>query len=218
MSFIRDLTAAASRSEASVATLLRMVKVAGSRSGADDLVRWTDKELNGYEEGDDLPTYRAPFRVAVFCELAGPFRFHQNRVRLPIAALPIEVQSDALDHVSFIETIAGVEAWISLGTERIHVPWETHFVDEVNSSHRNGEFQIVDVPSAFIKEAWREVPIAKLLSVTETIRNQVLEFSLALERAAPDAGEPDAASAASDAVIDVGRRALLDYFHLYGRS
>ena len=208
MSFIRDLTAAASRADTSTATLLRLVKVVASRSGADDLLRWTDKELGGYNEDDVLPTYRAAFRVAVYCDMVGPSGFHLSRVRLPLILLPEDVQSDALDHVSFIEDIGGIESWVSLGDQPIRIPWESEVIEALNGRMAHGEFQIVEIPSMVIEAAWLEVPVQKLRAVTEIIRNRVLDFSLALERVAPDAGEPGADTATSDVVSDVGRRTM----------
>ena len=104
--------------------------------------------------------------------------------------------------------ILGIESCIALGDKQIQIPWDSELIEAWNVRMAHGEFQLVEIPSMVIEAAWLEVPVQKLRAVTEIIRNRVLDFSLALERAAPDAGEPGADQAISDVVAAVGQRTV----------
>jgi AbiTii len=57
-SLIEQLQAEALDSRVAVADLLRKAKVVAEKLGVREFAEWVDRELNGYSQDDEFPTYR----------------------------------------------------------------------------------------------------------------------------------------------------------------
>jgi len=58
MSLVQQLQADALKPSVNVDTLLRRAKVIAVKLDLPELLTWVERELNGYQVGDEVPTYR----------------------------------------------------------------------------------------------------------------------------------------------------------------
>jgi len=64
----------------STSNLLRKVRTVAHRLGAEEILKWVDRELNGYNSVEDLPPYRADLVTNVQGMWAGPFNARLSAV------------------------------------------------------------------------------------------------------------------------------------------
>lgn len=55
---IQELKNEAAKSEIKVSELLRKAKIVLKDCGKQDILNWLEKEINGYEKGENVPEYR----------------------------------------------------------------------------------------------------------------------------------------------------------------
>ena len=75
---MKSLTDLAGNLQISTEQVLTALRIVATRAGADELAAWAAKELEGYEEDDELPTYRS-WRLTIVASLHNPMQgFVQN--------------------------------------------------------------------------------------------------------------------------------------------
>ena len=177
MSLLRDVQEAAIDEQSQVATLLRKCKVLAARLGSEELSRWIDNELNGYESLDQLPSYRV-LNVRSYGDFVGPFGRQMKNAPIPPGALPEELRE-------------GIQ------TSRISMPISTltSLSTHESSSRLSWPPDVVSIYGERIYEgmncliAWQLLPRSALVAILDTVRTRVLNFALEIEKEYPNAGE-----------------------------
>ena len=81
---MRSLTDLAANLDISTEQVLTALRVVATRAGVDELVEWAAKELEGYEEDDELPAHRG-WRLTIVSSLYNPWQGFIQGVHIPIA-------------------------------------------------------------------------------------------------------------------------------------
>lgn len=182
MSLLREIQEAAIDAKLPLATLLRKCKVLGARLGNADFKGWVENELNGYKSKDDLPEYRV-LRVNSKGHFYGTFQSSLSNADIPLSCIPEKLRV-SLDHCYMMEPVAALEALVAVansdgGTEAKE-PWNPDLVAYVSQRIYEG---------MNCMQAWKVIPITRVVAALDSVRNRVLNFALEIEAAAPDAGE-----------------------------
>ncbi|MET4099837.1 hypothetical protein ABIB37_002074 [Agrococcus sp. UYP10] len=184
MSLLDDIIDGATDDSVSTSNLLRKVQVVAHRLGADDILKWVQRELNGYPDPEDLPPYRR-VTVNVMGTWAGPM---QSRLRQPLS--PGQMPEDAasvLFSVSLGASLAEMEELASDASEQeLGVPWDTTHVIAYNQWVEEGVVPFIEHYGLF--SANRIVTRGVLRGVIDAARNTALGFALDLQATAPEAG------------------------------
>lgn len=158
---VEELQRDAADANVSVTSLLRKVKITASKLALDDVEQWVVNELNGYKT-PDLPEYRL---------LSGIPRAY-NPVRrdwIPLH-LPSEIL-DTLKTVHVAEKVAQLETLAEPPDSPIHYRIAPYLIDALNQHLR--------VPFA---EMCNFVQKSQIIGILDAVRNEVLDWSLKLER------------------------------------
>lgn len=159
---IEEIQAAALDPGFKVSDLLRRVKLAAAKLGLDDADAWVNRELQGYDAGDEIPGYR---------HTRGQFMAHTpfNGVR------PVVGQNEWIDQICngpILESISRVEALAGDGTNevisQVDGPIEAA-MNEANNS-RGTQYFVHISQTVF-------------LDILQQVRNTVLDWAIGLEKA-----------------------------------
>lgn len=178
MSLIHDIQADAISQATSLPTLLRKCKLLAARISHDQLSKWVDNELNGYSNAEALPEYRI-YAVRSYGTFQGQFR-SANRLQVPLSVLPDGLQEEyGNTHLSAsISAYAALLAGNTTGT--LQEPWPLQFALNYAS---------IITPDMQCVYAWKEIPIAAIVQLLDTVTSRILGFAIDLEKENPDAGE-----------------------------
>lgn len=176
MSLLRDIQDSAIDEGSQVATLLRKCKVLAVRLGSKEFGRWVDNELNGYEDLDELPSYRV-LRVRSYGHFVG---YGHEVKNAPIApgVLPEEIRE--FSETSMINMPISALASLADAGSDSRDRWPPDVVRLVGSDIYEN-LNCVD--------AWKALPRAALIGIIDTVRTRILNFALEIESEYPDAGE-----------------------------
>jgi len=211
MSRLSKMIDGAADGSESLTSLLRQVKVLGSRIGADELADWATKELLGYGVDDEVPAYRGPLSLPVVGTWAG---FGGRRItNQPISSVGLDegFRSGLFDR-TMREPVAELEA-LATGDDDPGMMWDPFALTVYERKVASGEGG-ARIAMMNLVEARLVLPRTVLVGVLDAVRNQVLELALALERVSSDVGEPDGPTVADDA--QVSRVAQHFNFTIYG--
>ncbi len=179
MSLLSDIQAAALDSTVNVADLLRRCMVLAKRLKHAEFAAWITNELNGYPADVAIPGYRR-LNVGSVGVVGLPFGGRIDNAPIPSAAFPEDLQHVVVEQ-SFRDPISVL---IDLGnaTNMLKVKWGADALAyaEQHIPMRDG---------ATLLDAWRVVSPATVKGVVDTVRTRALEFALAIEEEAPDAGD-----------------------------
>lgn len=204
VSLLTSIIDAATAPDVDVASLLRKVKVVGSRLDTDELSGWVNHELNGYPLDAGLPPYRGPFPAEVMGLFVGPFN-SQMTLAIPSQKLiAFNPSAERLFGVSFHQPVAEIaEQARGDGQDRagmnLQSPWPANALALINGLISKGTVQLV--PMHNLAAAWRVITPAQLRAVIDNVVTRVLGLALDLEKLEPNAGEPDASLPADPAQI-----------------
>ena len=183
MTLLQDIQNAAVDAKSDLATLLRKCKLLAARLGSQQLEDWVVWESNGYPDDVPVPEYRA-WSLEVRGHFSGPYGSGIRNARIPTTALPKTVRP-SYQRYECRQSIASIETMLSTakgGTLRVST----------------GDLALVLGTKVYkyqnCMEAWAEFSANHLVEIANTVRNRILDFSLAVWKEAPTAGEPDQAS------------------------
>jgi len=184
MSLLRKIQDATVNPEFRLADVLRMCKILSSRLKNPAFMEWIDQELNGYVNQKLLPEYRILRGLSCRGHFFGSFGRGFKNVPIPILSLPEPFQqkvttSDILHSVSEIESLVDSS---KLKNKRLHVNWSADAI-----SYFGKDFY----ENMVCGEAWTEISPAALVSILDIVKSRILDFILAIEAEAPDAGESE---------------------------
>ncbi len=177
------------------------------RVGANELTAWVRAELDGYEPGASLPTYRGPFAATVRAVWAGPFGSSATSILTQVGTPDY---MHPLFEDRFLQGIPEIEE-LSSKQDELGIAW-----DGTALAHYNKLVQKDAVPRfemMGVYSAHRVVTPAALRSVVESVRTKALELALDLQSADPRAGEVGGPTKADPAV---DRAVMVNVNHIYG--
>jgi len=168
MKLLEDIINGAITNTEPVSNLLRRCLVLAHRLNNEKLRLWTNKELDGYGETDDLPEYRQMPAMSKGLFLGG------GGAQISDQPLPLHVM-DA-EHSAIVDTL------------RLRQPISAY---ETAPKKQNAQIQwpptlTARYQAAFIRgyalnRAWQEIPASVLVGLVDTVRNRVLRFALELQ-------------------------------------
>ncbi len=181
MPLLRDIQDAAVDNNIDICNLLRKCKILAARLNNKEFSDWIDYELNGYNDKGDLPIYRV-LNTQSYGFFAGPFGSSMDNAPIPPSCIPKEVSY--MTTTSYL--IGPISAYAALVNdakntgENFKDPWPQDMVTRfANDIYEN----------MACLSAWKMIPYGAMVSVIDTIKTRILDFSLAIEKEAPDAGE-----------------------------
>lgn len=147
----------------SVTSLLRKAKVAASKLNLGKIEDWVERELQGYGEAD-VPDYR---------RLRGqPRAFNPYHGWIPIILNSNEL-NDALADVKIKQSLASIEDLVAKsGSSFVEMPLPANLIRDIN---RGAEVELGRMSI--------HLSVTQLQGVIDAVRNAVLDWSLALEKA-----------------------------------
>ncbi len=179
MSLIKKIQDSAVDSASNISMLLRQCKVLAFRLENEDLKKWVDQELNGYDSADDLPSYRI-IHTNSKGHFVGAFGRELKNGEIPLSCIDERFRDD-LSKAYCTQPISAYEALISSskGTN-FHEQWPADLV----AVYADKFYQGMNCLSA-----WKEIPYGAVVSLVDVVKNRILNFALEIELADPRAGE-----------------------------
>lgn len=178
MSLLNDIQAAATDTNSDISTLLLKCKVLAARLGSVPLENWILWESNGYPPDVEVPAYRI-WSLELKGHFEGPYGSGRRNAHIPLGCIPEEVRKD-YESYKCRQSIASIEAtlkqndqttvWISTGDLAVTLGGKVY-------EHLN------------CMQAWAEITPMHLVELLNAVRNRILDFTLAIGKEAPTAGE-----------------------------
>lgn len=168
----------------SIADALRGLLVVSRRIGAEDLSVWIRGELDGYTDGQDLPTYRVVQSLPIRVQFDGPFGSSASRT-LAESDLPPELAGSGAHKIA--QPVAELAA-LSGGTgdSDPHIPLPTWWLvkyRELAEQRRAPSMEMMILNHAAIV-----VPRTFLGGILDRVKSAALDMALGLEDVSLEAG------------------------------
>lgn len=180
MSLLREIQSECAAKDASVTRLLRQCLILAARLDNQSLREWAERELNGYPDEASLPNYRVfgvRSRGYFLDRIIG-----NGTLDIPVSVLPEDLRKQFAE-ARLDQPISQYEDLVrrSEGDKEgmLRMPWPIGLAVKYGST----------ISPMQCVEAWRELPVAALVGMIETVKTRILTLSLDLERADPRAGE-----------------------------
>ncbi len=202
MSLLREIQDAAINSDTPITDLLRRCKILAARLGNEELARWADQELEGYETQEDLPNYRI-LSVSSYGHFSGPFGSGLRNALIPPISVPEDFR-EIVETAYIFDPIGSLaEGLAGEGTDTLRSEWPANMVAIVGSKiYRN----------MTCLSAWRLIPRGSLMRILDTVRNRVLGFALAIEAELPGGSE----ASLEESTISEEKVSQVFQTHIYG--
>ena len=153
-----------------VAVLLRKCRLLSDGFENQSLTDWVLKELNGYEDLDELPSYRV-IRSGAKGLFLGPLNAQLNAQPIASALLEKEHRHFA-EIVSLRDPASAYENLKEEGESGYRIEWPGNLVLKYQDTFFEGYA---------LNRAWQDLPVNALRTIPETVINRVLEFALSLK-------------------------------------
>ena len=176
MNLLEDIQNAASDPSSSVSTLLRKCKILAARLGNQRLEDWIVWESDGYPEDVSVPNYRI-WQLQVRGNFLGPYSSSLNLAPIPTVNLPKNLQKSYNEYKCRF-SIASVES--AMENENKTVLTTGGLASVLGRNVYSGMTCV---------ECWAEFSVGDCIELLNAVRNRVLDFSLALWKENPTAGE-----------------------------
>jgi len=178
MTLIEEIQAEAVDGKSDLGTLLRKCKLLAARLGSDSLENWLLWESNGYPSDARVPDYRI-WPLELKGHFAGVFGAAIRNAPIPRICLPERLRG-AYKEYECRQSVASIEDTVK--------------------KHDNGMLYVTTNDLSVILgdkvyqnyscvQAWAEFGVGQLVEVLNTVRNRVLDFSLAIWKESPNAGD-----------------------------
>jgi len=178
MNLLEDIQNAATDSASDVGALLRKCKILATRLENQQLENWVIWESNGYPNDISVPNYRV-WPLEVKGHFLGPFNSGLRNAPIPTILLPENLRKSYTEYeckmsVSAIESAieGNTSGMLQISTNNLAVTLGTKVYENMNCL-----------------QCWAEFGVMSLVEVLNAVRNRVLDFSLALWKENPNAGE-----------------------------
>lgn len=177
----------------SVVSLLQKCKILAAKLEEKESNEWIEKELTGYTNTpkDKLPKYRIT-PVQSIGHFVGPFGSEIKNFIIPAYIIPEEYKKFLL-YLYLTESIASVEELSKADTDIMLERWDTDLVATIIGGK---VFQGMNCLAAE-----KQIPKTFFINIIQSVRNQILDFILAIEGKVPVSKE-------SSNLIDVKQEKL----------
>ena len=179
MSLIEEIQTAAVDGTSDLGTILRKCKLLAARLKSEPFQEWLVRESNGYPDDVGVPEYR------IWClSLKGHFSGWggsgiQN-APIPLAVIPEQVR-EAYERYQCKQSVAAIEA-ILASSKGGH---GTMHINTADLALVLGQ-KVYEGQNCI--QAWAECGEGHLVEVLNSVRNRILDFTLAIEKEAPGVG------------------------------
>ena len=179
MSLLEDIQNAAIDASSDLGTVIRKCKLLAAHLGSRQLENWLIWESNGYPEDVPVPGYRV-WSLQVKGNFAGPYGSGLRNAPITPALLPKDVRGSYMEY-EFRMGIATVESALKENDSGIIQ------VDTGDLSLTLGATVYKDM---ICLECWAEFSKTNFVELLNTVRDRILDFSLAVWKEHPNAGDP----------------------------
>jgi hypothetical protein len=180
MTLLEDIQHSAVDTSSDLATLLRKCKVLAARLGSQPLEDWVLWESNGYPENTNIPSYRI-FPLSLKGNFSDPYGIRRlNAANIHIGAVPENIRQKYVRY-ECRQSIASIEPLINDPSDNTKIQ-----IDLGSIAGYLGKNAYNDMVCL---HAWAELPKGGLIELLNAVRNRILDFALAVWKAAPNAGE-----------------------------
>lgn len=169
MTLLEEIQNAAVDSNTDLGTLLRKCKVLAADLGSKRLEDWLIWESNGYPNDIDVPVYRK-WRVILKGNFSGPLGSGLRNVPIPNACLPKKLR-ERFSTYQCRQSIAGIEQLWKRNENRTHIT----SVGDLALALGTDVYEELNC-----LEAWGEFAASHLYEVLNSVRNRILDFTLAI--------------------------------------
>jgi hypothetical protein len=177
MTLIEDIQKEAVDSKSDLGTLLRKCKLLAARLGSQQLENWLIWESNGYPIDISVPPYRT-WQLTIKGHFSGPFGSGIKNAEIPIACLPKEVR----------ESYRNFECRQSIGSMEQLLNGNKQSVLQVSTGDLAVSLGTNVYQSMNCMQAWAEFGTGHIYELFNSVRNKILDFSLAVWKEDPQAG------------------------------
>ena len=180
MSLLREIQdlAASSSKDVELSSLLRKCKILAARLNHTDFKAWIEKELNGYDDTNSLPSYRI-LETMSKGHFSGWGGSGLRNAPIPTYCLE-EKHQKYVDNVYITEGISALEDLLSKSDGTLHKPWRPQLLALYGTKFYENMNCI---------EAWQVISSSSLANIVDTVRTKILNFVLEIEAENPDAGD-----------------------------
>ncbi len=180
MSLLREIQdlASSSSKDVELSSLLRKCKILAARLNHTDFKIWIEKELNGYDDTNSLPSYRILEAMSKghFSGWGG-----SGLRNAPIPTYCIEEKHQKyVNKVYITDGISALEDLLSKSDGTLHKPWRSELVALYSTKF----YEYMNCI-----EAWQVISSSSLANIIDTVRTKILNFVLEIEAENPDAGD-----------------------------
>ena len=133
------------------------------------LKTWVEKELDGYEDTDDLPDYRRTFAISKGVSF-GPFGARIENHPIATAIMKDE-HRPIVEDATFRSAVSAYQLGLEGQVEGWRIPWNPNLVAMYQGAFYKGYA---------LAQAWMEVPGSFVSALLDTVRNRVLKLALEL--------------------------------------
>lgn len=184
MTLLEDIQNSAVDAKSDLGTLLRKCKLLAARLGSQPLEEWLVWESNGYPDNIEVPEYRV-WSLQVKGHFCGYFGSGIRNATIPMISIPERVRGHYQRYECRL-SIANIEATLANSKDTGMV--------EVSTGDLAVALGTKVYQDQSCLQAWAEFSTTNFVEVVNTVRNRILDFTLALWKQAPLAGETTGAS------------------------
>lgn len=186
-------------SKISLSSVLRKAKVLASILKSNELKKWVDSELNGYQ-GDkkEVPDYRIMV-VSNLGYFAGAFGSALKNSPIATLNLPEQIQKFAENHI-MIEGVRALESLVEGESSTFQVHWPPNWLAIVGEQIYQG-YNCID--------AWKVISKGQVEQILDTVRNRLLNFVLELQEKYPEISKSE------EAISTVPKEQVTSVFNTY---
>lgn len=171
MRLLREIAELAVNDKEPLGNVLRKCMILNASLKNEELGIWIRRELNGYDDHDDLPDYRV-MRTQAKGHFSGPMGASIENATLPSIVMEEEDRHWATT-AYLMQPIASYDVIITSGKHTTsRLPWPQDLVVLYQTKFYRGYA---------LAQAWQELPFSGVVSLCDTVRNRILEFALKVD-------------------------------------
>lgn len=178
MSLLEEIQTAAVEVNSDLGSLLRKCKVLAARLGSKPLEDWLLWESNGYPKGVEVPDYRI-WSLRVKGHFSGPGGSGLKNAPIPLHLIP-ERARKFYERYECRQSVASIEALLK------DLRGGVITVDTADLALLLGN-KVYQYQNCV--QSWAEFSPGNLIELLNAVRNRILDFTLAVWKEAPKAGE-----------------------------
>lgn len=182
---MKSLTDLAGNLDSSTAQVLTALRIVANRADVGKLIEWTEKELEGYQEGDELPSHRI-WKLTIKANLHNPVQGYMENVHVGDSAID-KKHREKVTTYHCVDGIWQLEEMLS------------HRESEIFGTEHPNLAQIINSSRTIIGDGWTcthataEFSSMHLKNIINHARQTALKFCLECEKKGIDLrwGEDD---------------------------